>query len=522
MTGKTCEMEGVSGMGARAGGEEKDFYTEMWYQNLFKSFGMAMFLVDPETRIITDVNRAACRFYGYDEERMIGMPISEINPSPPYELYEPSSREKFKKGLRFIRTHRLANGEMRTVSLYNGLVEISGETRVISMVHDITDIIRARDAMRTEREFRRAIEDSMLAGVASCDREGRFTTVNNAFCEMIGWSREELIGLAPPYEFWPWSHTEEFGDEFSKVIRGETTEVRYDKQLVSRKKNVIDVMILVSLLLDDSGNIRGLVGVFHDQTERNRLREQVEIRSRMDSLGTLSAGIAHDFNNLLTAIMGNISLIEMSARESRQPDIQSIRDAKKSCEKAAELIRMFQIFAGGYMRGDRILDVRDQVVQTFRDLNVPKGRTIDLVVDIEPGRFFVNTETLVLEQAFRNILVNAVEAIEAKGTPPGSAIRITAETHFVSPSEAATVREGEYIHIRFADNGIGMSDEVRRRAFEPMFSTKRMNSRKGQGLGLAIVYALLTRNKGFAEIESVVGEGTTVHLFLPNAAEQER
>ena len=159
--------EGECGMNTREGGEYNGCEEGTWYRNLFKSSGLVVILVDPKTRVIADMNRAACEFYGYGEEEMAGMPITVINVLPEDDANRRLAHEDLYDRLagsgpgayrRFSLTHRLTNGELRNVEVFSGPVSVRGKTLIYSMIHDVTGIVRAQEAMRAEHEFRMAIE----------------------------------------------------------------------------------------------------------------------------------------------------------------------------------------------------------------------------------------------------------------------------------------------------------------------------------------------------------------------------
>ncbi|MFX1534182.1 MAG: PAS domain S-box protein, partial [Promethearchaeota archaeon] len=254
-----------------------------------------------------------------------------------------------------------------------------------------------------------------------------------------------------------------------------------------------------------------------EQYER-RLEEQLQMRQRLDSLGTLAGGIAHDFNNLLAGIMGNLSMLRLELKEEGITTTQNkyLKEAETASRQAAEVIKQFQTLSGGAVSERTSLDLYKIANEVFRFLGSTTDRLIEKKVDLKPGKHYIKANPGEMRSVLLNLGTNAVLAIEERGVKPGDFIRITAERYKSRMQDPRGLPEGDYIHILFEDNGCGMSDEVQKRAFDPLFTTRK-GKRKGQGLGLAICYNVVTKSQGHVEIESVEGAGTTIHIYLPAA-----
>ncbi|MFX1255200.1 MAG: PAS domain S-box protein [Promethearchaeota archaeon] len=258
-----------------------------------------------------------------------------------------------------------------------------------------------------------------------------------------------------------------------------------------------------------------------EQYER-RLEEQLQMRQRLDSLGTLAGGIAHDFNNLLAGIMGNISMLRFELKEEGITTSQEnyLKEAETASRQAAKVIKQFQTLSSGAVSERISLDLYTVATEVFRYLGSTTDRLIEKKVDLKPGKYYIAANPEEMRSVLLNLGTNAVLAIEERGVKPGDFVRITAKRYTSRAQDPRGLPEGEYIHILFEDNGCGMSDEVQKRAFDPLFTTRLKGTRKGQGLGLTICYNVVTKSKGHIELESVEGAGTTVHIFLP-AVDQE-
>ena len=258
------------------------------------------------------------------------------------------------------------------------------------------------------------------------------------------------------------------------------------------------------------------------EEEQQKLEEQLQIRQRMDSLGTLAGGIAHDFNNILIAIMGNIDLLRMNTDNLAPNQLKYIETALQSTQRAATLIKEIQSLSKTTVPEKTSVDIYEVAEDVFDILRVTTDRLIEKVIAFKPYQFYVNANADQLHQVFLNLGTNSVSAIEEKGIKQGDFIRISAEDYTVIKNDITGLPEGEYVHISFEDSGLGMSDEVKRNAFHPLYTTRR-GSHKGQGLGLAMVYNIITRyHEGHIDIETAEGNGAIFHIYLLKALRKEQ
>ncbi len=275
---------------------------------------------------------------------------------------------------------------------------------------------------------------------------------------------------------------------------------------------------------DDVMLIRMLSDIFTNALEcerlnckREKLEEQLQIRQRIDSLGSLAGGIAHDLNNILVSIIGNIDLVQRNESGLSAKCRINLEKAFLSSKRAANLIKELQAFSKGTVSEKRIVDIHDIMKNVFDLLDRTSRAYIEKRLLIEPkSRCVIGSEDM-LHQALFNLGTNAVHAIDERGNRDDDCICVSAESVRLDENDPLGLPQGPYVHICFEDNGCGMSEDVRAKAFDPMFTTRR-SSYKGQGLGLAMVYNTITQNHGGAvTIDSKEGVGTTFHIYLPEA-----
>jgi signal transduction histidine kinase len=305
--------------------------------------------------------------------------------------------------------------------------------------------------------------------------------------------------------------------------------VRGDKEVVSETGRALDEAALASGEIGDEqvreigadgqprfGRIRRfplaidgaayLLKIISDESEQRLLQLRLQQSEKLQALGTLAGGIAHDFNNLLTAVNGNLELAAARAEDPRL--IRYIDNASEAARRGASLTRRLLSFS---RQGEMTVETADPntIVMGMRDLILRTTGLTDVVFDLAPGVWPVRADPEQLELALLNLAINARDAM-----PGGGPIRIATRNETVG--EAGTgLQPGDYATIALADSGEGMTPEVAARVFEPFFTTKERG--RGTGLGLPMVHAMAVNAGGSVVLQTDVGRGTTVTIWLPRS-----
>ena len=242
--------------------------------------------------------------------------------------------------------------------------------------------------------------------------------------------------------------------------------------------------------------------------ERQAAEAQLRQVQKMEAVGQLTGGIAHDFNNMLAVVVGGIDLARRRMNGPRREVLNHLHNAMEGATRAAALTRRLLSFA----RSEPLLPERADaaaLVEGMSDLlDRTLGERIRIQVDVAHGTWPIYVDPHQLENAIVNLAVNARDAMNGIG-----ALRISTENVTLAANQVGDVQAGEYVKISVADTGCGMPPEVIERAFEPFFTTKPVG--KGTGLGLSQIFGFAHQSGGEVGIESEVGKGTTVSLYLP-------
>ncbi|MSQ17631.1 MAG: response regulator [Dehalococcoidia bacterium] len=247
--------------------------------------------------------------------------------------------------------------------------------------------------------------------------------------------------------------------------------------------------------------------------ERQRVEAQFLQAQEMESVGRLAGGVAHDFNNLLTAIPG-YSQMGISGVPEGHPSAAHFREVEKAAQRAAGLTRQLLAFSRHQIVEAKVVDLNQLVMGMHSMLRRLIGENVDLATLPSPDLVHVKVDAGQMEQVVMNLVVNARDAM-----PDGGKIAIQTENVVLTPWQAAEIpgaAAGLYVMLAISDTGTGMTDEVKAHLFEPFFATKGLG--KGTGLGLATCYGIVRRAEGHIQVESRVGQGAKIKIYLPAVA----
>ncbi len=360
----------------------------------------------------------------------------------------------------------------------------------------INSILRARRAEEAARAMARewqATFDCISDGVALVDAEGRIQQCNDSLARIAVRARSEILGSFCQQLFGDIPADDHLFVRASETRRRETMEIEH---------NARQLVLTVDPRLDADGRMNGAVLIARDMTEQRQLEEQFRESQKLETVGTLAAGVAHDFNNLLTSIMGNASLV-VSDLPPDSPHHDKLNDVVNAGERAADLTRQLLAYSGKGRHHMQKVDLSALIrnVQHLIEASVPKK--IDLKFRLASRLPWINADPNQVQQIIVNLVSNATEAIEdASGA-----------------IELRTGMDGDAsIYLEVCDTGCGMAPEVKARMFDPFFTTKFT----GRGLGLAAVAGIVRGHNATIQVNSALGQGSTLRISFPAADEVAR
>ena len=243
--------------------------------------------------------------------------------------------------------------------------------------------------------------------------------------------------------------------------------------------------------------------------KRQQILEAENLRAKkIEAIAILAGGMAHDFNNLLQVILGYVSLARMNAEPGSKTE-SLLAIAEGASDSAKELGVRLITFAKGGEAFMKPVEPGPIIRKCIRDELTP-DMFISTTIEVPDDLPRVMLDVDKLRQVFAHLLTNAHEAM-----PKGGSLHVLAAPASLSATNSLGLPPGNYLHILFEDNGVGISAENLPKIFDPYFSTKEMGCQKGMGLGLALCHSIIRHHQGHIHAESNPGQGTKIHIYLP-------
>jgi PAS domain S-box-containing protein len=366
----------------------------------------------------------------------------------------------------------------------------------------------------SEARHRAAYERSPVP-LYTVDRHDIVTSVSESWLGLLGYSRERAIGR-PIGEFRTAdSATMDDAQRARLLAEGEILD--QERRFLRSDGGVVEA--LVSARVDDRENADAIVCVLIDVTARRRAEaalraseERLAQSQKMEAIGQLTGGIAHDFNNMLQGIAGCLERMALNLRQGRTTQIDRyITAAQQSVNRAANLTHRMLAFARRQSLQPEAVEVDTMMTGMGELIGRTLGPSIALQLERHDGIWRARCDANQLESALLNLAINARDAMPEGGTLTiASADRTLTWADLSDQPDAAP---GDYIELAVTDTGTGIDPDILPRVFEPFFTTKPIGH--GTGLGLSQVYGFVRQSGGFVRIESQLGRGTAIRLFIP-------
>lgn len=379
--------------------------------------------------------------------------------------------------------------------------------RALRQWQHVVERKRAEAALRESEDRYRLITERATDIICLVDREGHMAYMSPSVQQALGYAPVTLIGAS----VFDYIHPQDISlvqERWQELLRYGQAYVTYRSRHADGSWRWLDVQ--GSLFSEDHSSLAVIVG--RDITERRRLEEQLFQAQKLEAIGQLAGGVAHDFNNLLVVIAGSaeLALCDLSEDHAVRADIQEIL---KASQRASNLVRQLLTFARRQMSEPQVVQLNELILDMDKMVRRLIREDIALQILPSPELWPVWADPGQIEQVVLNLVVNARDAMPQGG-------RLSLETSNVvleerSPLLNGSLKAGAYVLIVVSDTGTGMTEEVRRHAFEPFFSTKAPGA--GTGLGLASCYGIVKQHGGIITIDSELGQGTRIKLYLPKA-----
>jgi len=431
----------------------------------------------------------------------------------------------------FVGVMSLSRGEITDLSLFlfsitiiacsNGLESFELYRRIrernVKLNENVARLEESRNLLSEREALYRALFEQAASGIVLIDPDG---------CEPVEFNDKALLGYAPeefrklrPEEYEPDKSAEQINQRYQEMIAGElnTYETRYlckngtfcDIIVNGRPVQALGKTFLLLLLTDVT---------LRKQNEEERLNLEKQLRQvhKMESIGTLAGGIAHDFNNILAIIMGFAELTLLDLPESESVLRLNMTSLIKAVERAKKLVMQILTFSRGMDDVNTPFRLDAVVKEALALIRATLPANVNITYTQEGHDLFLMGDPTQAHQVILNLCSNASYAVRGKS----GAIDVDLRTAYLAEEDAArlctatrVVMPGTYVQLTVSDNGIGMTDEVMERVFDPYFTTKA--PAEGTGLGMSVIHGIVERYKGHILIDSVLNEGTCIVVRLP-------
>jgi PAS domain S-box-containing protein len=504
------------------------------YDAVVESAPDVILTLDDEDKI-QFANPAAIREFGYRSDELIGQPATTLFFDPTTWL---DARRAALDG--DIARHPIeVVGRRKDRSLVYLEVSLSrwmseSRTLITAILRDITERRAAEQVLRASESQFRTLAQALPNHAWTALPNGEIDWVNDRVSEYSGLPARTYIG-----ETWSdfvnsddrtsvresWSRALESGEPFEAQFRLPRADGVYRwhiarafpsrglhdaiTQWVGSNTDIEDQMVAAQALASINTTLEQRVAERTGQLLQ--AEEALRQSQKMEAIGQLTGGIAHDFNNLLQGIIGGLDIIRKRISQGRINEVDRFLDGVlNSANRAATLTHRLLAFSRRQPIDPRVIDINKLITTVAELLRRSIGESIELEIVADRELWPVRCDENQLENALLNLAINARDAM-----PEGGKLKIvTANTKF--DSDQARRRElapGEFVSLRVSDNGIGMSQIVKDRAFDPFYTTKPIG--KGTGLGLSMIYGFVRQSDGSIEIGTELGKGTTIEICLP-------
>ena len=492
---------------ARARAEEALRESEEKYRHIFNNAQVGIFRTRINDGKVLECNDRFARTYGYEtpEECMADFVVSE-------HYTDPGIREKMvatlmEKGEVDNQEARISRKDGEDVWVRFSARVYPGKGYLEGVGYEITEEKKALKALQESEERYRTLVDNLPVAVYrnTPGPKGAFLTANPAFCKMFGFKNEEEVKKIAPADLYEKpKEREQYSDNLIEKGVVENDE----RTLMKRDGTPVHTSITSRVVYGKDGEVSHFDSIMLDITEQKRLANQLQQAQKMEAVATLAGGVAHEFNNALMGIVGNLELLKMDLPEDEGRD-KYFKAMKSASHRMSRLTDQLLAYAQGGKYQPKDLKLDDFVIQTLPILQHDLNSAIRVETHFSKDIPHIKADYTQMQMVLSAILANSNEAIEVKGC-----IRITAENKDLDEDFSKQhhgLKPGPYVCLTIEDDGKGMNEEERGKIFEPFFTTKF----QGRGMGMAAVYGIVKNHDGWIYVDSELGKGTTVRIYLP-------
>ena len=415
----------------------------------------------------------------------------------------------------------LHNSSGALVGAVNMLLDITDRKRAEQAIKQLNETLEQRVEERTrqmtqaftqlgasEEQFRMLVQGVTDYAIFMLDPKGFMANWNAGAARIKGYAAEEIIGRHFS-QFYTEEDRREGVPERALETARRTGKYESEGWRVRKDGTQFWANVVIDAIHNGPGELIGFAKITRDLTERKAAEEQLRQAAKMEAIGQLTGGVAHDFNNLLTAIIGNLEMLA-SRLPAAEPARRYAESALRAACRGSRMTEQLLVFSRRQEVRSEIVSISVLMRETLMLCQRTTGEGIEIDLRLQEDVWPCRIDPGEFGAAVLNLAANARDAMNRSG-------RLTLRTENVTTGtlSGADLAAGDYVVFSVSDTGCGMSTEVLERAFEPFYTTKEVG--KGTGLGLSQVYGFARQSGGATRIESKIGMGTTVRVYIPRA-----
>jgi PAS domain S-box-containing protein len=461
-------------------------------------------------------------------QELLGYASEEVIGKTPFDFMSPDEANRISKIFRSIVQSQKPFTALENRNIHKTGKQVIIETSGVPVFNEegilagyrgidrnITQRRRVEEALKESEERFRATFEQAAVGVAHIRPDGRFLLVNRKFCDIVGYTREELLEKTFQEITYPYDLKADL-QNVQMLLADIIQHYSLHKRCIRKDGSFIWTNLTASLVRKPMGEPAYLIGVIEDISEHKKLEEQLFQAQKMEAVGQLAGGIAHDFNNLLTAVIGYGNLLKAEVANDSLLRLY-VTQILNAAEKAALLTRDLLTFGRRHLTNLQPVNLNKLLTNMENLLASILGGDMEFSMELSGNNVDVFADPAHLEQAVMNLAINARDAMPGGGRLLIKTDIVDLDAQFIKTHGFG--RKGSYVVLLFEDTGTGMDEAVRGRIFEPFFTTKELG--KGTGLGLAIVYGIVKQHDGFITVYSEPGIGSSFKIFLPLISQED-
>jgi PAS domain S-box-containing protein len=471
-------------------------------------YSMDMLCIKGFDGFFKEVNPAFEKTLGWSKEELLQKSFFDlIHPEDKQSTLKTAKKlRQGKKAFAVINRCRCKNGSYKWI-MWNStpLVE---EGLIFAVAHDFTAQKQSEEALAAEKERLAVTLSSIGDAIISTDINERIVLMNSVAEKLTGWKLKEAEDK-PLSDVFHILNLQTGEPCINSITQLETHRSSFtaenDVKLITSDKSERIITYSQALIKDTDNTTTGMVIVFRDITEKQKIEQNLLKTQKLESLGLLAGGIAHDFNNLLAGIFGYLDMAREHVRAGENLEADTLLGkALDVYDRAKGLTQQLLTFSKGGEPVKKTGDPGKTIVKTVKF--ALSGSNVKAEFTISENLWQCDFDESQISQAVDNIVINAKHAM-----PAGGLLKVSARNSVITKTTTLPLPPGKYVRISFKDQGKGITKQHLPKIFDPFFTTKK----SGSGLGLTTCYSIIKKHDGHIEVESALKKGTTVTIYLP-------